>query len=43
MVGTTVETSIRVMSKFKKSGYIGEKDGRIVIVNLKALEAIVNP
>ncbi|MBI5212424.1 MAG: Crp/Fnr family transcriptional regulator [Nitrospirae bacterium] len=43
MVGTTVETTIRVMSKFKKSGYISEKDGRIVIENSKALEAIVNP
>jgi CRP/FNR family transcriptional regulator len=41
MVGTTGETAIRVMSKFKKSGYISEKDGRIVIENSGALEAIV--
>jgi len=38
MVGTTVETAIRVMSKFKKSGYISEKDGRIVIENPEALQ-----
>lgn len=43
MVGTTVETAIRVMSKFKKSGYISEKEGRIVIEDLKALESILHP
>lgn len=31
MVGTTVETSIRTMSKFTKAGIIGTKAGRIVI------------
>lgn len=31
MVGTTVETSIRTMSQFKKAGLIEEKAGRIII------------
>ncbi|MBF0317256.1 MAG: Crp/Fnr family transcriptional regulator [Nitrospirae bacterium] len=31
MVGTTVETSIRTFSKFKKEGLIQERNGRIVI------------
>ncbi len=43
MVGTTVETTIRVMSKFKKSGYITDKDGKILIKDLEALESIVYP
>lgn len=43
MVGTTVETSIRVMSKFKKSGVVTEKDGRIIIKNLDLLRSIVYP
>jgi len=33
MVGTTVETSIRTFSKFKKQGLVGESDGRFVILN----------
>jgi CRP-like cAMP-binding protein len=41
MVGTTVETTIRVMSKFKKSGFIDDKDGRVLIKDLDALESIV--
>jgi CRP/FNR family transcriptional regulator len=43
MVGTTVETTIRVMSKFKKSGYITDKDGKVLIKDLEALESIVYP
>ncbi|GER94423.1 Crp/Fnr family transcriptional regulator [hot springs metagenome] len=43
MVGTTVETAIRVMSKFKKSGFIDDKDGKILIKNIGALELIVYP
>ncbi|HMK55063.1 MAG TPA: Crp/Fnr family transcriptional regulator [Dissulfurispiraceae bacterium] len=43
MVGTTVETSIRVMSRFKKSRFLREADGRIVITDLKSLKKIVNP
>lgn len=38
MVGTTVETSIRTMSKFKKMGLIDEVGGRIVIKDPEGLE-----
>lgn len=31
MVGTTVETSIRTMSQFKKQGLIAEREGQVVI------------
>jgi CRP-like cAMP-binding protein len=41
MVGTTVETTIRIMSKFKKSGFIDDKDGKVLIKDLDALESIV--
>lgn len=40
MVGTTVETAIRVMSKFKKSGYLNEKDGRIIIKDMDKLKEL---
>lgn len=40
MVGTTVETSIRTMSKLKKIGIVAEKEGRIVIKNLEKLKAL---
>ncbi|HHN65625.1 MAG TPA: Crp/Fnr family transcriptional regulator [Nitrospirae bacterium] len=40
MVGTTVETSIRTMSKFKKRGLIKEKGGRVIITDLPALREI---
>jgi CRP/FNR family transcriptional regulator len=43
MVGTTVETTIRVMSKFKKSGFIADKDGKIVVKKPDELKAIVSP
>lgn len=43
MVGTTVETSIRVMSRFRKSGFIKDENGRIVISDFRALNAIVRP
>ncbi|MBF0563606.1 MAG: Crp/Fnr family transcriptional regulator [Nitrospirae bacterium] len=33
MVGTTVETSIRTISKFKKEGLITESDGKIIILD----------
>lgn len=39
MVGTTVETSIRTMSKFKKSGLVAEKAGKVCIKNLAGLRA----
>jgi CRP-like cAMP-binding protein len=40
MVGTTVETSIRTISKFKKMGILKEKEGRLVINNLDALQSM---
>lgn len=38
MVGTTVETSIRTMSKFKKNGLLTEKAGKVCIKNLPGLQ-----
>ena len=43
MVGTTVETSIRVLSRFRKSGIIKDVNGKIVIRDLRALKLIVTP
>jgi len=40
MVGTTVETAIRVMSKLRKSGYIEDEDGKITIKDLDELRSI---
>lgn len=40
MVGTTVETSIRTMSKFKKMGLIEEKAGKIIIKDLEGLKSV---
>ena len=42
MVGTTVETSIRTMSKLKKMSILAEKEGKIVIKNLEKLKALCN-
>lgn len=39
MVGTTVETSIRTFSKFKKQGLITEADGKFVITSMEGLTA----
>ena len=39
MVGTTVETSIRTFTKFKKAGLLADKDGKIVILDKDGLEA----
>jgi CRP-like cAMP-binding protein len=40
MVGTTVETSIRTFSKFKKEGLLSDSDGKIVIKDAKKLVAL---
>ncbi|KAF0143256.1 MAG: CRP/FNR family transcriptional regulator anaerobic regulatory protein [Nitrospirae bacterium] len=40
MVGTTVETSIRTMSKFKKLGIVAEKTGQIVIKDINKLKSL---
>lgn len=40
MVGTTVETSIRTMSKLSKAGLVSSKAGRIIIKDLDRLESL---
>jgi CRP/FNR family transcriptional regulator len=40
MVGTTVETSIRTMSKLTKSGIVSSKAGKIVIRDLEGLKSL---
>jgi CRP/FNR family transcriptional regulator len=37
MVGTTVETSIRTFSKFKKDGLVSDQDGKFVIKDPEGL------
>jgi CRP-like cAMP-binding protein len=37
MVGTTVETSIRTFSKFKKEGLVADADGKIIIKDREKL------
>ncbi len=37
MVGTTVETSIRTFSKFKKEGLLTDSEGKFVIIDKKGL------
>lgn len=41
MVGTTVETSIRTMSKLKKAGAVSEDSGMIVITDIRKLKKIL--
>lgn len=40
MAGTTVETTIRVFSKWRKAGIVGAQNGKVVIHDRKRLEAI---
>jgi len=40
MVGTTVETSIRTMSKLSKAGIISSKGGKILIRDLDKLRSL---
>jgi CRP/FNR family transcriptional regulator len=40
MVGTTVETSIRTMSKLTKAGLVAAKAGRIIIRDLEKLKSL---
>ena len=37
MAGTTVETSIRTFSKFKRQGLVAYTDGKFIIKDLKKL------
>ena len=40
MVGTTVETSIRTFSKFKKQGLLSDTDGKIIIKDKEGLSEL---
>ena len=40
MTGTTVETTIRVVSRWLKEGLVEDVDGRLVIRNVEALRAV---
>jgi CRP/FNR family transcriptional regulator len=40
MTGTTVETAIRVMSKFRRAGLIRTRRGKVVLVDEGALEEV---
>ncbi len=40
MVGTTVETSIRTLSKFKREGIVSEREGKILIKDKKTLKKV---
>jgi CRP/FNR family transcriptional regulator len=40
MVGTTVETSIRTFSRFKKEGLVTDSEGKIIIKDREGLEAL---
>ena len=42
MTGTTVETAIRVMSRFRKQGWITTQRGRVVIKQPEQLETVAN-
>ena len=42
MTGTTVETAIRVMSRFRKQGWITTQRGRVVIKQPEELETVAN-
>ena len=43
MVGTTVETTIRVMSRFKRSGLVSDDSGKIIIRDIEKLKSVVSP
>lgn len=40
MTGTTVETAIRVMSKFRRHDWIRTRRGKVVLVNMEALQNV---
>ncbi len=42
MTGTTVETAIRVMSKFRRAELIKTRRGKVVLVDLDALQDIAD-
>ena len=42
MTGTTVESAIRVMSKFRKQGLIDSRNGKVSLINPHALVRIAD-
>lgn len=40
MAGTTVETTIRIFSKWRKAGIVGSRNGKVVIHDPERLEAV---
>jgi hypothetical protein len=40
MTGTTVETTIRVLSRWLKQGLVREVDGRLIVPSVAALRAL---
>ncbi len=40
LIGTTLETAIRILSRFRKEGYIRENEGYMELVNLEALQEL---
>jgi len=42
MTGTTVETAIRVMSKFRRRGLINTRRGKVVLMDLAALQDVAD-
>lgn len=40
MAGTTVETTIRTFSKWRKAGIVGSKNGKVIVHDPERLEAI---
>lgn len=41
MVGTTVETSIRTLSRFKKLGLLKERNGKLIISDINSFESMM--
>ena len=39
MTGTTVETAIRVLSRWQREGLVSEADGHVVLTDLATLRA----
>ena len=42
MTGTTVETAIRIMSRFRKQGWITTQRGRVIIKQSDQLNQVAN-
>jgi CRP-like cAMP-binding protein len=40
MSGTTVETAIRIMSRWQRDGLLDQEDGRLVLADVDGLRAL---